>query len=164
MCEFVTAVVRVGEGYMQFVCLAGPCAPQVGVREVGRAARERVPRADWTHTSTTHSPGPLQHGAPNRPPGSVPLLQCALPAALLPRSRPGPAWVQPEPAPPCPAACAGVPWGGAGRPAAPGAGARLGSCCAALITAVTASWILRPPAASFLLGAGFRGLPLCISV
>ena len=95
MCEFVTAVVRVGEGYMQFVCLAGPCAPQVGVREVGRAARERVPRADWTHTSTTHSPGPLQHGAPNRPPGSVPLLQCALPAALLPRSRPGPAWVQP---------------------------------------------------------------------
>ena len=31
MCEFVTAVVRVGEGYMQFVCLAGPCAPQVGV-------------------------------------------------------------------------------------------------------------------------------------
>lgn len=54
------------------------------------------------HTSTTHSPGPLQRGAPNRPPGSVPLLQCALPAALLPRSRPGPAWVQPEPAPPCP--------------------------------------------------------------
>lgn len=73
-----------------------------GVREAGRAARERVPRADWTHTPPHTTPGPPQRDAPNRPSGSVPLLQCALPATLLPWSRPRPFRGQPEPAPPCP--------------------------------------------------------------
>lgn len=55
-----------------------------------------------------------------------------------------------EPAPPRPAACAGVPSEGLGA-LLRGLGlawASLGRRCAALITAVTASWVLRPPAAS----------------
>lgn len=65
-----------------------------------------------------------------------------------------------------PAACAGVPSGGAGRPAA-GAGARLGQpgpalccpdhCCYRLLGLKASSCVL-------LLGAGFRELPLGISV
>ncbi|KAI4529752.1 hypothetical protein MG293_020430 [Ovis ammon polii] len=55
-----------------------------------------------------------------------------------------------EPAPPRPAACAGVPSEGLGglllRLGL--AWASLGRRCAALITAVIASWVLRPPAAS----------------
>lgn len=68
--------------------------------------------------------------------------------------------------PPCPAACAGVPSGGAGRPVAGGwgspgptwAGAVLPwHCCYRLLGLKASSCVV-------LLGAGFRGLPLCISV
>lgn len=56
---------------------------------------------DWTHRPPHTTTEPPQHGGPNRPPGSMPLLQCALPTTFLPRFRPGSAWSQPEPAPPC---------------------------------------------------------------
>lgn len=87
--------------YAQFVCPAGPGAPK---RVCGRRAEPRVSvfLAPTGHTAPRTTPGPPQRGAPNRPPGSVPLLQCALPATLLPRPRPRPARGQPEPAPPCP--------------------------------------------------------------
>lgn len=90
MCEFVTAVVRVGGGSG-----AGPTLHAVrlrvcalGGREGGGPSRAAVTRADWTHI-TTHSPGPLQQGAPNRPLARC--LYCGPLPALLPRSRPGPA-------------------------------------------------------------------------
>lgn len=89
-CVFVTAVVRVGEGSgvarptLHAVCQpCGAARAQVGVREVGRAARERVPRADWTHK---HHPQPRASAA-RRP--EPPLWLSAF-TAVRPPCRPPP--------------------------------------------------------------------------
>ena len=77
---------------------------------------------------------------------------------------PHPAALPKRACPARPAACTGVPWGRGWTACHARGWGSPGPGCAAGIAAVTASWILRPPAASFLLGAGSRGLPLCISL
>lgn len=89
----VCSCVRVGRAQGWFVQQCAVCLPN-------GPARERVPRADWSQHHT--QPRASAARRPKPPPGSLPLLQCALPGSLLPRARPRPARGQPESAPPCP--------------------------------------------------------------
>lgn len=75
------------------------CQPfTVGPPSKTRRSRSATTRVSVFLARTGHRTalnfGPLQRGTLNRPPGLLPLLQCALPATLL-RARPRPAWSQP---------------------------------------------------------------------
>lgn len=85
---------------LRAVCLpSGARRAQAGVREAGRAAGERVPRADWTH-STTHNPGTSAARRPEPPPwlGAFTAVRppCHPPTAAPPPAGSGPTGARPS--------------------------------------------------------------------